>query len=281
MVFQEKTVVCVKVNGQILRENGDTVTLPFGSEYSLLIKNLNSVRAQVSVSVDGKDATGKTKLIIPPNSSIELERFIKNGNLSSGNRFKFIERTAAIEKHRGIKADDGLIRVESWREHVQKYEDVTITRTHYRDNYPYYPYPWQITYTYGTNTAQQIGTTGLSTAQTASNLSQVSCSTGTATESGRGGGSILRSCNMMNMAQSDAGITVPGSGSYQQFRSVDGFPLESTSTVIVMRLRGQIGGKQVAKLVTVKTKSACPTCGKSSKSSIQFCGNCGTSLRIY
>jgi hypothetical protein len=32
--------------------------------------------------------------------------------MNSGNRFKFIERTAQIEDYRGIKAEDGLLRVE-------------------------------------------------------------------------------------------------------------------------------------------------------------------------
>ena len=100
-VFQDKIVTAIKVGGKVLRENGDTVTLPFGGEYSILVKNLNSVRTQVTISVDGTDAAGK--LVIGPNSSMELERFIRNGNLATGNRFKFIERTAEVEAHRGIK----------------------------------------------------------------------------------------------------------------------------------------------------------------------------------
>src|SRR6185503_8982520 len=102
----------------ILRESDSSVSLPFGCEYSILVKNLNSVRAQIAVSIDGKDAVGR--MVIAPNSSIELERFVQNGNLEAGNRFRFIERTAGIEKHRGIGADDGLIRIEGWREKVTR-----------------------------------------------------------------------------------------------------------------------------------------------------------------
>ena len=74
-MYSEKLIACIKVNGQILRESGETVTLPFNSEYSIYLKNLDSVRIQASISVDGQDATEGTRLIINPNSSLELERF--------------------------------------------------------------------------------------------------------------------------------------------------------------------------------------------------------------
>jgi hypothetical protein len=57
MMYSNRFVCSVKVNGKILREQSGTVTLPFGCEYEILLKNLNSRRAMVSVSVDGKDAT--------------------------------------------------------------------------------------------------------------------------------------------------------------------------------------------------------------------------------
>ncbi len=105
-MHQTGFVACIKVNGKILRESNDTVSLPFGSSYSILIKNLNSVRSQVKVSIDGTDATDGTHLVIPANGEVELERFIRNANLTSGNKLKFIERTEGIESHRGIKAED-------------------------------------------------------------------------------------------------------------------------------------------------------------------------------
>src|ERR1700721_1628098 len=107
MMYSNKFVASLKVGGKILREQSGVVALPFGAEYGILLKNLNSRRAQVKVTVDGQDATEGTKLILPANGSINLERFIKNGNLKTGNKFKFIERTSKIEDHRGIKEDDG------------------------------------------------------------------------------------------------------------------------------------------------------------------------------
>lgn len=67
-MYSDKLVACIKVNGRILRENKGNVLLPFGCEYSILVKNLDSVRQQVNISVDGKMAGDN--LIIAPNSSL-------------------------------------------------------------------------------------------------------------------------------------------------------------------------------------------------------------------
>src|ERR1700735_1202763 len=123
MVYKQGFIACCKVGGKILREDAGGGTLPFGCEYSVLLKNLNSVRAQVKVTVDGTDATEGTWLIVPANGELELERYIRNGNFDKGNRFKFIERTADIEAHKGIGAADGLIRVEYKSEVVQQVVD--------------------------------------------------------------------------------------------------------------------------------------------------------------
>lgn len=105
-------VAAIKVAGKVLREDGETVRIPFGSEFTVLLKNLNTVRTIVTVEIDGTDVTGGAGLIVPAGGSVDLERFIKNNNMAEGLRFKFIERTAKIENGpRGIKAEDGLVRV--------------------------------------------------------------------------------------------------------------------------------------------------------------------------
>src|SRR5579863_8471453 len=144
MVYSpNKVVACVKVDGKILREDKNVVTLPFGSEYSVFIKNLNPRRIKVKVSVDGTDATEGAWLVVEPNSDFDLERFIRAGNMDRGNRFKFIERTGEIAEHRGIKADDGLIRIEY---QVEKEKPITIDveeHHHHYDHYDSWPRPWR------------------------------------------------------------------------------------------------------------------------------------------
>lgn len=144
MVFQKSSnyIACVKVDGKILRDDADgIVNLPFGAEYSILLKNLNAVRATVKVWVDGVDATEGTSLILPANGSLELERYIRNGNRDKGNKFKFIERTAGVEAHKGIGSDDGLIRVEYHTEVVDQVREKVVEHvTHVHHSYPHWPY---------------------------------------------------------------------------------------------------------------------------------------------
>jgi hypothetical protein len=280
MMFAQKFVCAVKVNGKILRESSNLVTLPFGAEYEILLKNLNSRRAMVSVSVDGVNATDG-KLIIGANSSVTLQRFIRNGNLSSGNRFKFIERTSGIESHRGIKEDDGLIRAEFWQEKEKPQEITeTIIRRYYDqlpwyDPYPVYPRPWLRIWNDGITYTSSSGLSG--TVQDSEFSKYAGQASGSSSDEGPIGGGIMRA---MNMAVNTAGITVPGSESNQQFHNVSGFPLESQSTVIVLQLRGEIGGVAVEVPVTVDRKPECVTCGKVNKAANKFCTDCGTALQL-
>lgn len=110
MVYRKQFALAIKHEGKILREDGEKVYLPFGSEYKIVLKNLNSSKAQVKVFIDGEDVTNGA-LIVNPNTSIDLERFIGK-DLNKGNRFKFIERSERIEDYRGIRIDDGLVRIE-------------------------------------------------------------------------------------------------------------------------------------------------------------------------
>ena len=111
MMYNEKLVASLKANGRILREFKDIVRVPFGSEYSILIKNLHTQRAVVNVFIDGVNQT-PGGLVVPAGQSIDFERSLANGSMTAGNKFKFIERTAGIEQHRGVQLEDGIIRLE-------------------------------------------------------------------------------------------------------------------------------------------------------------------------
>jgi hypothetical protein len=315
MMYHQKLVACVKVDGKILRESGDSVSIPFGSEYSILLKNLNTVRVQVKVSIDGTEATEGTWLVIQPNSSVELERFIRNGNMNRGNRFKFIERTGKIEKHRGIGSDDGLIRIEYQTEKVQPIVNVPIVRYNYFDvNVPFYrPWWWGTTYIYGgtqyvcqnapanlnlsqtfdmnqcdlndglvtfTTTSGTLG--GAQTSSFVGSAMNVNSSPSASKSRGIHAMSAMRSAKLTKSAEplNDAGITVAGSESDQQFHWASAFPVHATSEVLVIKLRGAVGGQKVARPVTVKTKPVCVTCGKKNRPTVKFCAECGTALTL-
>lgn len=107
-MYKAQMVTAIKVDGHCLREEGSTVHLPFGTEYAIYLRNLNLIqRAVLNITIDGNNVSGNG-LVLAAGQTAELERAINN-NLNSGHKFKFLERTAGIEAHRGIRPEDGLI----------------------------------------------------------------------------------------------------------------------------------------------------------------------------
>lgn len=260
-MYNSQLVVCVKVNGKVLREVGDTVYIPFGSHYELYLKNLGSTRVQTSINIDGKPATEGCHLVIEPGKDLTVERFIKGGNLNAGNKFKFIERSASVDAHRGIGAEDGLIRVAFEYEQLQPavipqpitspYWIQPILKPQPLVIPPYSPPPvWY------------------STSVTASADPNV--------------GSVLRGLktDMIGGSLGQAGITVPGEVSSQRFQTTTQLKLDGVKHSMVLRLLGEVAGKQVKQAVTVKHKSKCVTCGRQNKATSKFCSNCGTGLEL-
>lgn len=244
MMYNQKLTASIRVDGKILRELKDTVLIPFGAEYSILIKNLNTVRVIVDVFVDGEN-TAPGGLVIAPGAQIDLERWIRNGNLSIGNKFKFVNRSAEIENGpRGIKTEDGLVRIEYRFEH------------RFEQSYPVYN-------TISTWNVQQP-----------TPYRGIPCSTLSA--------NAISSIATAQSAINDVGITVPGSMSEQKFQTTAWFATEQAKHVIIFNLKGETADNMaVAAPLTVRTKLTCVTCGKVSKSSASFCQSCGTALTLY
>lgn len=276
IMYQNSFAVALKHNGKILRENKDLVQLPFGSEFSVLVKNLNSRRAKFTLHIDGTDVLDGTEIIVNANSEVEMKRFIRNGNMNEGNAFKFIERTQAIEDGpRGIKVDDGIVRVEFWFEK----ELPEIKTVYHKDIWwtePYYPYRpvyWGEPLYNGTLRSANISekTKGIGTVYQNSVRSSVQ----TASGQNMSASSASFSANV-----NDVGITVPGSKIEQKFQTVYEFNSEVNSHVIVIRMAGRKGEVEVVEAVTVKMKQKCSACNHTNKASSSFCSKCGTSLNL-
>jgi len=271
MMYDQKMVAAIKVNGKICREFKDTVYIPFGEEYSILIKNLNSRRAIVNITIDGTNAV-PGGLVVNANSEVDLERFVKD--YAQGNKFKFIERTSQIENGpRGIKADDGLIRVSF------KYEKI-LPPVQFFNTFNVHN---SLTYPPGVRSSDKMFTNAISTSaapqQTYDSFyGNISGSVATASPS-----KFIRASGAsgQSLSTNDVGITVPGSLSSQKFVTVSDFLTEDEEHVIVLHILGETEhGKQVTTPVTVNTKPKCVTCGKLNKATSKFCSSCGTSLEI-
>lgn len=296
MMYNQKMVASIKANGKILREYKDTVYIPFGTEFSFLLKNLHTQRAVVNVFIDGEDAV-EGGLVINAGQEVNLERYVKGGNLSAGNRFKFIERTSAVENGpRGIKLEDGLIRIEYQFELPQR--PILWVNTTYTTNTPYYP-P-------GVRTSEYKGTTDRFTLTASGAVNQmnvggalrgIDLSANGSAMAQAASASVGKYCAdnginnisevhdgaaCMDSYHNDVGITVPGSRSNQKFTSVVMGAMEAEKHTIVLKLLGETpDNKPVTKPITVEHKPKCVTCGKQNKATAKFCTECGTALEIF
>ncbi len=290
MVYQNKVAVAIKCHGKVLRERDGVVTLPFGSEYGVLIKNMHSCRILAKLSIDGKDTADGQRLIIEPNSSVEIRRYIRNGNLSNGNAFKFVERTSAVEESRGITVDDGFVRVEFWLEHVVIPDNVEVQPNYVPypwskpwwpypsypvyPTYPPYPRPWKWV-TWGT---QNTCNSNTSVKANSAKLGVFAMNVDNVPDGATYSRTNAEASVSQIEAQNDTGITVPGSVNHQKFSAGPNFRVEDTSHVLVLRLRGKLAGEPVEVPLTVKTDLTCSVCYKTWPGTQTFCGNCGAAL---
>jgi len=287
MTYKDQFVVEVKCRGKILRVKDDAVHLPFGSEYSLYLKNLNSRRASVTISIDGQDVLDNQSLILEPNSSTELEGFLRG--TTAKNRFKFINKTKEIQEHRGDKVDDGIIRVEFAYEKAQPIRKVILEDHHHIDhhhNHHHFDhYHWNYGNWFTGDSTVKYGSVGGSSGDQVRGMAESSF-----TMNNSKGGEPVQSAFYSNVSMDslgveslgqpldDEGITVKGSECNQSFRYASIGELEQAE-VIIIRLKGITGtSTPIQQPITVQTKLTCSTCGKVSTSAAKFCANCGTFL---
>lgn len=272
MVHSENFVAVVKSNGKILRENQGTVRLPFGSEYSILLKNLDSRKAVVTIEIDGKDVCDNHSLIIHPKTTSQLDGVVKNGEVT--NRFKFIQKTEEISDYRGDRIDDGIIRIEVKFEARREEQPI---QDHWYWNWPtdvvgtsQSKVTWQSTYY--TYSSDGVVSDSRSIQSNYTNDGGIPCS------ADNDQSVCMDSCGDSMVPKEDEGITVKGSETHQKLR--DGYinTVESQSTVITLKLKGTSNNQKISKPIFVKSKVKCSTCGRVSKSKASYCENCGTKL---
>lgn len=248
MMYNAGLVCVVKSNGKILREDKDVCFLPFNSEYTLLIKNLEARKALIKISIDGQDVLDNNSIIVQPNTEIELEGFMK-GNAAK-NKFKFIKKTKEISDYRGDRIDDGIVRIE------YQFEKEIISHS-----ISYYTYTTNPNFNlYGNNNSNGVFSNSVN--NVCNNIESSSCY-----------------CISESQVQNDNGITVKGSEVNQSFTYGNIGCLEDNKRVIILRLIGiKDSGKIIEKPLIIQSKKICKTCGKKSKSHLKFCSNCGTFL---
>jgi hypothetical protein len=225
-------------------------------------------------------------LVIGAGQEVDLERSLANNNLNAGNKLKFIERTGAVEAHRGIKLEDGIVRIEYQFEKVYRRQDgVKWNQIDEPFNGAYGPLMGSA----GPGTRPMFNINGVmrgvdysqgetvrvkAASATTATLQSMNISTASL-------GHYKGQATMDSYAANETGITVPGSKSEQKFSTASWFATESEKHVLIFRLAGETeDNRAIREPVTVKTKPRCVTCGRQNKATANFCAECGTSLKI-
>lgn len=266
-------------NGNTLRERDDEIRLPFGSEYKIYLKNQESRKASVTVSINGKDILGGNSIIVNPNNSAVLDGFMK-GNVIT-HRFKFIQKTEQIAQHTGDNPEDGFIRVEV---QLEKPKPIQV-QYHIQHHSWYCSYcgcdPCRCNNKYGIYTScgdyiEREATIGSSNTAVYSKSETI--------------GSSIRqksqriqpdtSRRIQIQPEADEGLTVPGSEKYESLDYATIGVLELNKTVFTFRMLGinDNGYTPIQNPVVTRANRQCITCGNYNPTTARFCSECGTSL---
>lgn len=292
-MYSNKLIACIKADGKILREKGENIFLPFGSEYTLWFKNEHSRKARIQVSIDGTDVLFGRAIILDAGETMDLKGFVRDVNGNDNRAFRFITKTQEISDFRGDKIEDGLIKVTYQFEKEQNVVEHIHHTYHHYDHYrhpiwisnkPSWPYNNPIIFgSSQNNTNDNIFSKSI-------NTNNVSVTAGESTENYSTTSvncsfdvdNVLRSTNVntsMNVSD-DPGITVEGSDTGQSFRLGSIGELEAKVHTMVFSLKGLTENQEIVQPVTVKSKKQCPSCGKKWKGTFEYCPHDGTFLRF-
>lgn len=135
MMYNNRFVVCVLVNGQVQRElaNG-VVNLPFETDYGLRFRNKNDRRAVVKFYIDGENVSGNG-YVIPANAYIDI---LRHNDKDRSFRFVSLDSPEAVDAGKNGPNPDkvkGLIEAHFFLEERPPVE------VHHHHHYPPTP-PW-------------------------------------------------------------------------------------------------------------------------------------------
>jgi len=219
MMYDSKFVLAVLHNGSPVREFGNTISLPYHSNYKVRVKNKHSfLRAKARVGIDGRQVSNLGDFILKPNEALDLERFVDH-SMSSGNKFKFVPLSDG-RINDPTDPENGIIKVEFYRE--KQYSPRPPIRPMIKNGFISTNPTWQ----YDINRINTFHSPAINTG---------------------GGGTTTCSINYVSNSNTTcdsylpadgAGATIEGGYSGQGFVYGDDFPTEPYPVTLELRIRG-------------------------------------------
>jgi hypothetical protein len=277
-MYKNNFAVAIKHNNDVLSDKKGVVSIPFGTEYKVFLKNLNTKPAHVHVYIDGEKVTPSTGIRIDKQSSKEVSCFD-----NSQNHFKFVEKTKGIKKYRGNKIEDSLVRVEvKFEEEFKPSKFGEDIGPHINENpfrFPKQPDIFKGPHVDPYNPMTPYCSGPGSILDGAKFDSGVSFTTSSGTTLDGASGPIevaLNSTNKRDYSETE-GITVKGSPAKASEKLKEaGLCLSvEEATVFIFKLQGS---DELEPIETTKTKKKCSSCGKKFKNKYNYCPFDGTYL---
>lgn len=242
-MYKNKFLAIIKKDGSPLRETTNQyVHLPFGSEYSIELRNDHPYRrALAKIYIDGTEVVDGG-MVVEASKTVNVERFVLGGNLSKGKKFKFV----ALDKVPGAdpkNSENGIVKIEFWLEDMHIVPDIWL-------DIPKYCKTGSISV--GNTSRQLLFDSVVSSYNSSMYVTEPAIDYTPA-----------------------AGVTTEGSDSNQVFTTTTFGELDnSTYTVIEIQLRNN------ELTIATDSKIYCTQCGKKIKPTFSFCPNCGKRVEI-
>lgn len=303
-MYRDSYIVALMVGGKIQKEGDDgSVLIPFGSEYVIRLKNKLRKRAVADVWLDGRIAV--KGIVIDANGTVDLERFVEDGNLSEGKRFK-LARLSDPKVEQPNDSENGIVEVNFYPEKDEPVVEKTVIHEYKHDcshhgfnwlghcshccnnQWCNTCYPYAKTFTYGTTTTDWSGnaiggntsgnitfTGGLNTSGAVgkgivhtNSLNATYSAEASALSQVNVGTGLPEGATLNNasLSMGEAAATVEGSTSLQKFSSIHVDVDRSKPTTIRLTVKG------LSKIIDV-----CG-CGYKRKKDVKYCPNDGIQL---
>lgn len=279
MAYRDSFAAAILVDGKVQKETSDnTVTIPYGTEYTIRLKNKSRKRSVSDIYIDGRIVV--KGMIVPANDTVDLERFV-NDNLNEGNRFKIVRK----DDSRVEQPDDSEVGNLEIRFYLEKDKpEVKVVEHHScahrafdhcaRCCYDHYcgicnphrhwPSPRDIPYKntwYGIDLSEKIGEPHFDTVSPKGMRGSTLSSQSVAMNN-------VQCSTTLDMANSEAAATVEGSKSFQRFVTASIDVDYDKPVTLMLKLRG------VSKII-----DTCK-CGYKRKQADRYCPTCGNELAV-
>lgn len=293
-MYKEGFATAVLVDGRVVREENGISRIPFGTEYTVRLKNKYPEPVAADVFIDGKLVNEAGHLFVPGNGTVDLDRWIFKDK--TDRKLQFVKLT---EGGKGVEANEqenGVIEVRFYKPKKADQLSRIISEIHIHE-WPWYPvwimprvvwyddtqvYPMKYERTITNNNGWSgyyetfSGASSDGSIRMSSVSSSASYSASMAPASQGKDGKLSLNYHIPNpflqALASQPGATAEGKkvdDKSEALAKKAEFKLEFEPIVLTMKLMGFDGPKPEA-------KNYCETCGRKRRDRENFCPSCGS-----